>query len=78
MRVTDPSVQEAVRDGRVEYIGKRRGQRGYMGQISRSWLDDKGHRWYEIDINCIGGVPSPMAKRGVNPLKALFGRSKGS
>lgn len=68
-RVTDPEVKQAVKDGRVEYIGKRRGHRGYAGVVSKHWVED-GQDWFEIDINCIGGVPAPLAKR--NPLKAFF------
>ena len=71
--IDSPEVQEAIADGRVSYIGRRRGKVGYKGEVSRVYtkrVDGEKVTYYEIDVNCIGGVRAPMAKR--NPLAGFI------
>ena len=77
MRVDSEEVKLAYLEGRVVTKGKRRGKIGYMGVVSRVYTK-KGKRFYEIDVNCIGGVPAPLAMRPsvVSRFREFFGRAK--
>ena len=61
--IDERDLAKAKREGRVKYIGNKRGAIWYEGTVSRRWFQG-GKLWYEIDVNTVGGVPSPMAKRG--------------
>lgn len=72
-RITDPEVVAAIKDYRYVEVGKRRNNAGYAGVVSRHWQVD-GKDWFEIDVNCIGGVPAPLAKRPMGVFRGWLNR----